>query len=94
MKSRARVWQYALAVAAGVTCMFVSDNWSALRQANVVRKRTRLSDVRRHQGASPAWRDEPAVERCVETSTVLAATMPPPTAATITEATKGGPVGR
>lgn len=36
MKSRARVWQYALAVAAGVTCMFVSDNWSALRQANVV----------------------------------------------------------
>jgi hypothetical protein len=33
MKSKARVWRLALAAAAGVACMFISDN---LRQANLV----------------------------------------------------------
>jgi hypothetical protein len=33
MKSRTRVWQLALAAAAGVACMFISDNF---RQANLV----------------------------------------------------------
>jgi hypothetical protein len=36
MKNRTRVWRFALAVAAGVACLFISDNWSSLRQANLV----------------------------------------------------------
>lgn len=31
-----RVWQYAFAVAAGLTCMFISENGSSLRQGNLV----------------------------------------------------------
>lgn len=36
MKNRTRVWRVALAVAAGCGCMFISDSWSSLRQANLM----------------------------------------------------------
>jgi hypothetical protein len=35
MKNRTRAWRIALAVTAGCGCLFISDDWSALRQGNL-----------------------------------------------------------
>ncbi|MBX9842510.1 MAG: hypothetical protein K2Z80_11935 [Xanthobacteraceae bacterium] len=36
MRNQTRAWRIALAVIAGGACMLISDNWSSLRQGNLV----------------------------------------------------------
>jgi hypothetical protein len=35
MENRTRVWGVALAIAVGGGCLFISDNWSSLRQGDL-----------------------------------------------------------